>query len=49
MPANPIANYGCFSDQVSPIYGINYDYVDQNGYRVSPGQSRRPTYDKSPR
>jgi len=49
IPANPIANYGCFSDQVSPIYGINYDYVDQNGYRVSPGQKRRSTSDKSPR
>lgn len=37
IPANPVANYGCFSDQVSPFYGIDYDYVGPNGYRVSPG------------
>ncbi len=37
MPANPAANYGCFSDQVSPIYGIDYDYVGPGGYRISPG------------
>jgi hypothetical protein len=40
MPANPTANYGCFSDQVSPFYGIDYDYVDANGYRASPGVDR---------
>lgn len=49
MPANPIANYGCFSDQVSPFYGIDYDYVGPAGYHTSPGQSRRPPSDKSPR
>ena len=37
MPANPMANWGCFSDQVSQTYGVDYDYVGPGGYRVSPG------------
>lgn len=40
MPANPVANWGCFSDQVSPTYGLDYDYVGPGGYRVSPGVDR---------
>jgi hypothetical protein len=41
MPANPVANYGCFSDQVSPFYGIDYDYVGPGGYTTSPGGTAR--------
>jgi hypothetical protein len=41
LPAVPTANHGCFSDQVSPSFGIDYDYVDSNGYRTSPG-AREP-------
>jgi len=49
MPANPVANYGCFSDQVSPFYGIDYDYVGPDGYRVSPGNRRgRPASEQTP-
>lgn len=31
-----MANYNCFSDQILPNIGINYDYVDIFGYTVSP-------------
>lgn len=49
MPAHPIANYGCFSDQVSPFYGIDYDYVGPTGYHTSPGNKLRPTDDQRTR
>jgi hypothetical protein len=31
-----MANFNCFSDQVLPNMGINYDYVDATGYVTSP-------------
>jgi hypothetical protein len=40
-PAHPVANWGCFSDQVWPGYGVNYPYLDADGYRVSPGNRAR--------
>ena len=37
MDGAVMANFNCFSDQVLPNLGINYDYVDGGGYVVSPG------------
>jgi hypothetical protein len=37
MTATVMANYNCFSDQVLPNLGIDYDYVDMFGYTISPG------------
>ncbi|RLE22655.1 MAG: hypothetical protein DRJ61_07935 [Acidobacteria bacterium] len=34
MSAAVMANYNCFSDQVLPNLGINYDYVGIDGYNV---------------
>lgn len=31
-----MANFNCFSDQVIPNLGINYNYVNQGGYVTSP-------------
>ncbi|HSL18331.1 MAG TPA: hypothetical protein VLB51_10545 [Methylomirabilota bacterium] len=31
-----MANFNCFSDQVLPNLGVNYDYVDATGYVTSP-------------
>jgi hypothetical protein len=31
-----MANFNCFSDQILPNIGINYSYVDANGYVTSP-------------
>jgi hypothetical protein len=31
-----MANFNCFSDQVLPNMGVNYDYVDATGYVTSP-------------
>jgi hypothetical protein len=36
LQAMPVANANCFSDQRLPDLGIDYDYVDQNGYREGP-------------
>ena len=31
-----MANYNCFSDQILPNIGINYSYVGEFGYEISP-------------
>ncbi len=31
-----MANFNCFSDQILPDLGINYDYVEDGGYVTSP-------------
>lgn len=36
MDAAVMANYNCFSDQILPNLGVNYDYVDGFGYVTSP-------------
>ena len=36
MDAAVMANYNCFSDQILPNLGVNYNYVDANGYVTSP-------------
>jgi hypothetical protein len=36
VPGAVMANFNCFSDQVLPNLGINYDYVDATGYVTSP-------------
>jgi hypothetical protein len=37
MDGAVMANFNCYSDQVLPTLGINYDYVDAAGYVISPG------------
>ena len=37
MDAAVMGNFNCFSDQVLPNLGIDYQYVDAAGYVVSPG------------
>jgi len=37
MDGAVMANFNCFSDQVLPNLGVNYQYVDTTGYVVSPG------------
>jgi len=37
MDGAVMANFNCYSDQVLPDLGINYDYVDAAGYVTSPG------------
>jgi hypothetical protein len=36
MDAAVMGNWNCFSDQVLPNLGINYNYVDAMGYVTSP-------------
>jgi len=36
MDGAVMANFNCYSDQVLPTIGINYDYVDAAGYVTSP-------------
>jgi hypothetical protein len=36
MTATVMANYNCFSDQILPALGIDYEYADEFGYTVSP-------------
>lgn len=36
MDGAVMANFNCFSDQVLPNLGVNYDYVDEFGYVTSP-------------
>ncbi len=43
MSATLMANYNCFSDQVLGNLGINYDYVDMNGY-VVPAANATPAF-----
>ena len=45
----PTANIGCFSDQTRPSFGVDYDYVDGNGYRVSPSAARTRNEDRTER
>lgn len=36
-PGTVMANGNCFPDQVTPNLGVNYDYVDEHGYRTGTG------------
>ena len=37
MDGAVMANFNCYSDQILPDLGINYDYVGLGKYNVSPG------------
>jgi hypothetical protein len=37
MDGAVMANFNCFSDQIIPALGIDYEYADSFGYVVSPG------------
>ena len=39
MDGAVMANFNCYSDQILPDLGINYDYVGLGGYVVSPGNA----------